>query len=356
MVQIRGEEVLLPTTIVGSYPRPMFLRGKVFPLTGVHSPEFPSFEVRSNYRNAVALALKDMTDAGLDVVTDGCQHYESDSDYEQGEIFHFYMDRLEGLRPYGDPLSAGHFENVPVYKPTCDGPIGWRRPIFKPIVEATVEQTDKPVKIQAAVGPATMSALITDKHYGDIKALSQDLAKALNTELRDIVSRGAEIVQFAEVLTFFDPADWVVEAINTAFEGIDAYKIIHICYGQQEGQPGVTELRGSKLFPWLWDLDCDQIQYEMASHGFHQTDIDAISSIPDHMDFGVGVINGKSLVAESPEQVAAGIRRVLEVVPAERVMVHTDCTLTGVKHIVAKRKLEALVAGTRLVRDELTRA
>lgn len=356
MVQIRGEDVLLPTTIVGSYPRPMFLRGKVFPVGGVHSPEFPSFEVRSNYRNAVALAIKDMTDAGLDVVTDGCQHYESDSDYEQGEIFHFYMDRLEGLRPYGDPLSAGHFENVPVYKPTCDGPIGWRRPIFKPIVEAAVEQTDKPVKIQAAVGPATMSALITDKHYGDIKALSQDLARALNAELRDIVSRGVQIVQFAEVLTFFDPADWVVEAINTAFEGIDAYKIIHICYGQQEGQPGVTELRGAKLFPWLWDLNCDQIQYEMASHGFHQTDVDAIASIPDHMDFGVGVINGKSLVAESPEQVAAGIRRVLEVVPPERVMVHTDCTLTGVKHIVAKHKIRALVDGARIVRDELTRA
>jgi hypothetical protein len=120
-VQIRGEEVLLPTTIVGSYPRPMFLRGKVFPVGGVHSPEFPSFEVRSNYRNAVALALKDMTDAGLDVVTDGDQHHESKSDYEQGEIFHCYMDRLESLRPCGDPLSAGQFENIPVYKPTCDG-------------------------------------------------------------------------------------------------------------------------------------------------------------------------------------------------------------------------------------------
>jgi 5-methyltetrahydropteroyltriglutamate--homocysteine methyltransferase len=353
MVSIRGEHILLPTTIVGSYPRPMFLRGKVFPLGGVHAPEFPSFEVRSNYRNAVALAIKDMTDAGLDVVTDGCQHYESDSDYEQGEIFHFYLDRLEGFVPYGDPITAGHFQEVPVYKPTCVGPIAWRRPIFKPIVEATVQQTDKPVKIQAAVGPATMAALITDQHYGDIKALSLDLARALNAELRDITSRGVDIVQFAEVLTFFDPADWVIEAINTAFEGIDAYKVIHICYGQQEGQPGVTELRGAKLFPWLWDLHCDQIQYEMASHGFDDTDIAAISSIPDHMDFGVGVINGKTLVVESPEQVAAGIRKVLDVVPAERVMVHTDCTLTGVKHIVAKRKITALVEGTRIVRNEL---
>ena len=39
MVNVRGQDVLLPTTIVGSYPRPQFLRGKVFPIGGVHSPE-----------------------------------------------------------------------------------------------------------------------------------------------------------------------------------------------------------------------------------------------------------------------------------------------------------------------------
>ena len=198
-----------------------------------------------------------------------------------------------------------------------------------------------------------MSALITDHHYGDIGALSKDLARALNTELRDMVSRGVDIIQFAEVLTFFDPVDWVVEAINVALDGIDAYKVIHICYGQQEGQPGVTELRGAKLFPWLWDINCDQIQYEMCSHGFDQSDIDAISTIPADKDFGVGVINGKSLVAETPEQVAAGIRRVLEVIPPERLMVYTDCTLTGVKHIVAEHKIEAIAAGTEIVRAEL---
>ena len=71
----------------------------------------------------------------------------------------------------------------------------------------------------------------------------------------------------------------------------------------RKGSPGVTELRGPKLFPWLWDLNCDQIQYEMSSHGFHQSDIDAISTIPADKDFGVGVVNGKSLVAETPEQV-----------------------------------------------------
>ena len=205
----------------------------------------------------MALAIKDMTDAGLDVVTDGCQHYERDSDYEQGEIFHFYLDRLEGFVPYGDRISAGDFDNMPVYRPTCVGPIGWRRPIFKPIVEAVVEQTDKPNKIQAAVGPATMAALITTSTTATSRRCRRTWPEPSTPNSRTWSPAACDIVQFAEVLTFFDPADWVIEAINIAFEGVDAYKVIHICYGQQEGQPGVTEMRGAKLFPWLWDLDCD---------------------------------------------------------------------------------------------------
>lgn len=352
-MKVQGKEILLPTTIVGSYPRAQFLRGKVFPLTGVHSPEFPDVETRTLYRNAVALAVKDMTDAGLDIVTDGCQHYESDTDYEQGEIFHYYLDRLQGFRPYGPPLSAGEFKDVPVYRPTCVGDIGWVRPIFKPVAEATLQQTDKPVKIQAAVGPATMAALIDDQHYGDVKALALDLARALNTELKDLVARGVEIVQFAEVLTFFDPADWVIEAINTALDGVDAYKVIHICYGQQEGQPGVVQLRGQSLFPWLWDLNCDMIQYEMASNGFPDSEIDAISTLPADKDFGIGVTHGKSIVAETPEGIAANVRKVMEVIPPERLALFTDCTLTGLKHIVALKKIQAIAQAGQLLRREL---
>jgi 5-methyltetrahydropteroyltriglutamate--homocysteine methyltransferase len=72
------------------------------------------------------------------------------------------------------------------------------------------------------------------------------------------------------------------------------------------------------------------------------------------MDFGVGVINGKGLNVGSPEWIADGIRKVLRVIPPERVSIYTDCALTGLKHIVAKRKIESLVAGTKLVRTELT--
>ena len=123
MVNVRGQDTLLPTTIVGSYPRPQFLRGKVFPIGDVHSPEFPDFETRALYRNAVALAIKDMTDAGLAIVTDGCQHYEMESDYKQGEIFHYYLDRLEGFVPYGDRISGSAHRGQRFT--AVRGPVSW---------------------------------------------------------------------------------------------------------------------------------------------------------------------------------------------------------------------------------------
>jgi 5-methyltetrahydropteroyltriglutamate--homocysteine methyltransferase len=95
------------------------------------------------------------------------------------------------------------------------------------------------------------------------------------------------------------------------------------------------------------------IQYEMASHGYDDTDITAIKTIPGDKAFGIGVINGKDIVVESPETVAAGIRKVLGAVNPERLAVFTDCTLTGIKHIVAKRKLSSIVEGARIVRVEL---
>jgi hypothetical protein len=65
------------------------------------------------------------------------------------------------------------------------------------------------------------------------------------------------------------PAEpWIIEAINEAFAGVPLYRVVHICYGHEEGQPGILDLKANRLFPWAFDLDCDQIHIQMASHDF----------------------------------------------------------------------------------------
>ncbi len=246
-MKVRGNDVLLPATIVGAYPRPIFMQGRVLPI-GVHAPEFVDYRTRELYRHAVELAIRDMLDVGLDIVTDGGQYYENETGYEYAELFHVMAHRLEGYAAYGDRIQVGAFD-LPIYKPTVLADVAWRRPVFKPVIEAVREVADAPLKINASIGPATLAALLTDQHYHDLKALSQDVAKAYNAEFRDLEARGVDLIQVTEPLTFFEPEDWIIEAINTAFDGISAYKVVHICYGHEEGQPGILDLKGSRALP-----------------------------------------------------------------------------------------------------------
>ena len=54
---------------------------------------------------------------------------------------------------------------------------------------------------------------------------------------------------------------------------------------------------------------------------------------------------------ETPEQVADRIRKVIAVVPPERVYLTTDCGMKPLARMVAKMKLRALVEGAQIVRD-----
>jgi 5-methyltetrahydropteroyltriglutamate--homocysteine methyltransferase len=350
LMKVRGQDVLLPATIVGAYPRPIFMEGTVFPV-GVRAPEFNNFRARELYRHAVSLAVHDMLEAGLDIVTDGGQYYENETGYEYAELFHVMAHKLEGYAAYGDRIQVGAFD-LPIYKPSVLEDVAWRRPVFKPVVEAVREVTDAPLKMNTSIGPATLAALSTDQHYGDIKALSQDIAKAYNAEFKDLERRGVDMIQITEPLTFFEPEDWIIQAINTAFDGVSAYKVVHICYGHEEGQPGILDLKGQRLFPWAFDLDCDQIHFQMASHEF--AEVDSLKGWPADKDLGVGVVDIELLRVETAEQIAGWLRSLFGVVPAEQVCVSTDCGIASMRRNVAKMKLRAIVAGRDLARAELT--
>jgi 5-methyltetrahydropteroyltriglutamate--homocysteine methyltransferase len=357
-MKLRGREVLLPTTHVGSYPRPVFMEGKVF-TEGMDAAEFPSFRTRELYRAAVAAVVRDQERIGLDIVTDGGQHYENETDYELAELFHYMPHRFAGIMPYGDRIQVGQYD-MPIWKPTVVGPIGWHRPVFKPVAEAVADATDLPMKINVGVGPITMALLSTDRHYNDLPALATAYAQAYNAEFKDLAARGVDQISFAEafpiVFALLDPADWMLDVVNTALDGVGLYKVVHMCYGHEEGQNAVPDSgpMGSKIFPWAFGINADQLHIEMASHNFEDTK--ALSAWPAGLDLGIGALNVKDLNVESPEKIADWIRQTIAVVPPERVTVSTDCSIASLRRVVAQKKLKSLVAGTEIVRAELTGA
>jgi 5-methyltetrahydropteroyltriglutamate--homocysteine methyltransferase len=71
------------------------------------------------------------------------------------------------------------------------------------------------------------------------------------------------------------------------------------------------------------------------------------------MSLGVGVIDVKSTVIESPEAIADRLAEAARYVPAERICVSTDCGMLNLKREHAQRKLQALVEGAGIARDRL---
>jgi 5-methyltetrahydropteroyltriglutamate--homocysteine methyltransferase len=78
------------------------------------------------------------------------------------------------------------------------------------------------------------------------------------------------------------------------------YRVVHICYGHEEGQPGILDLKANRLFPWAFELDCDQIHIQMASHDF--AEVDDLGGCPKDKDLGVGVVDIEDLGVETPRE------------------------------------------------------
>jgi methionine synthase II (cobalamin-independent) len=348
-MRVRDSEILLPTTMVGSYPRPPWLTGKIF--GEFDEPDYIDYGTKERFWDAVQLCVDDQVRAGIDIVCDGQQYFESETMHEYGQVFHFWGHHLKGFKRWGDPIAIDLYKKF--HAPAVVGDIEWVRPVYAPVAEAAMfAAAGRPVKI-AVQGPLFLAFCCTDRHYGgDTKALAMDIARAFNAEFRDLASRGVDWIQIHEPLTYYGEEAWYVDVINTAFRDVDAHRVWHICYGNQGGNPGVADPRGQDMFPFAFDADVDQIHIEAGRRG--PGDLQYLAGLPERISLGVGVIDVKCTVIEQPEQIANLLVKAAEFVPPERLCVSTDCGMLNLKREHSQRKLQALVEGTELARQRLS--
>src|SRR5947209_20073330 len=186
--------MLLPTTLVGSYPQPDWLidRAKL-------SKQVPRVRAHDLWRvdpqrldaaqdDATLLAIRDQERAGLDVITDGEQRRESYSNR--------FATALSGIdldNPGKTPNRTGGFSTVP----RVIGPIRRKHPVEVRDVEFLRANTKRSIKMTVP-GPFTMSAQCQDDFYRDSEKLALDYAAAVNAEIKDLFAAGAAIVQIDE--------------------------------------------------------------------------------------------------------------------------------------------------------------
>ncbi len=338
---------MLETTVVGSYPQPGWLidrerLGERLP-PRVRAQELwrvPEPFLEEAQDDATRLAVDDMERAGVDVITDGEMRRESYSNR--------FATALEGvdLANPGVALDRTGHEN-PV--PRVVGAVRRSRPVEVRDVRFLRSLTSRRIKITVP-GPFTMTQQAQNDHYRDERSLALAYAEAVNEELRDLKTAGADVVQIDEPYLQARPeaaGAYALEAIDRALDGIEGETVVHTCFGYAH----VVKDKPSG-YPFLAELDgcaATHLSLEAAQPGLDP----AVLREVREKTIVLGVLDLGSPVAETPDVVAERIRRALEVVGPERLVVAPDCGMKYLFRELAFRKLEAMVAGARLVREEL---
>jgi 5-methyltetrahydropteroyltriglutamate--homocysteine methyltransferase len=346
-MEIRGEDVLLPVSAVSAFPRPHWLQGRV--LGSLAEPVYRSHNLRVAYEDACHICADEQEKAGLDILCDGAQYYEWEAPGFQLEpIFHFIPENLGGFRPYGPPGEGAKYR--PFYQAVVKDKITWERPVFESVVMTMQNVTDKPFKV-AFLGPAQQSVIVKDEFYGDQVAVARDLAIAMNQELKYLVSIGLEAVQLIDVLPPYTTDMWQIEMQNILFDGVDAIKFWHVCYGSVDGQRDIFDNHAASMMPLFKESPADVVHLEFTNKGFDE--LEAFRDFPTDKVLGVGVVDAKNLQVETAEQIEERIRRALEVVPADRLLVAPDCGLGYFSRTAAYAKLRNMGQAAATVRSTL---
>ena len=343
--------VLLPTTVVGSYSVPEWLERLK---TEYYQRRISARHLTEIHDVAIKAAVKDQELAGIDIVSDGELRRDNDVDY--------FLARIPGVHiPQRAKTDYFDYYDAEVTRPLPEGPLtgadvspgaGLGLGLADDF-RFTRQLTQRPVKF-SFTGPFSLSRRLRDSAYDSPGDLVRALARRLNAEARELVAAGADFLQIDEpfLAGYPEHVELAVEAVNLVVEGVPATWALHVCYGNRYARPS-WEGHYDFLFPAVLAARVDQIVLEFARKG-----LDDLRLLRQHdwdRWLGFGVIDVKSPQVETAEVVASRIRRALEYVPADRLMVNPDCGLRHLAPEVAIAKLHAMVAGAAVVRAELTR-
>jgi len=338
--------MLLPTSLVGSYPQPNWLidRAKL-------SKQVPRLRadlwlvapdrLEAAQDDATLLAIRDQERAGLDIVTDGEQRRESYSNR--------FATALDGV-DIENPGTVINRNGRPIAVPRVVGPIRRTRPIELRDLKVLRANTGRAVKATLP-GPFTMAKQAQDDYYKDEEAVALAYAAAVNAEIKDLFAAGADVVQIDEPWMQQHPdkaRQYGLKALDRALDGVTGTVAVHLCFGYAavvHDKPS-----GYSFLPELDGCKARQISIEAAQP---KLDLRVLKELPSKTII-LGVIDLSDMTVETPQIVAARIRAGLAQIPAERLVVAPDCGMKYLPRAVAFGKMQRMVEGAAIVRRELT--
>lgn len=336
---------LLPTQVIGSYGTPGWLY--VVRDAMKAGDKMGAFDIREAFEDATNLAIMEMEEAGIDVISDG-----------EMKRFNFlvgFYDTIHGVVkiPWERQLGYPGPDMIDAFK-AVDRFATPRGMGLVEEYEYARTRTQKPL-VTPLGGPVTFAFRINPGEiYKNKREVAWALVPLLNQELKNVVAAGATHIQVDEpsAIDDFVPLPEFVEMFNGMVEGVNATIGLHICFGNFLGRPAVAHRTYEHIAPYFKTLHADIIHLEFANRGMWQADIFAKHARDDQF-LSAGVIDVKARAVEKPEIVAERIRELLKYNDPKRLWTSCDCGLSMTARWVGREKLKALVAGTNIIRREL---
>ena len=341
------KEQPLRTTVIGSYPFPSWLE-----FASQHLDQFGSNEFSELQDDAVIAAIHDQVQAGLDVITDGEQ-----SRLDFNLSFYGYLQGIESnekpLRVFGPPAHDQRGKHAITGELSAPRGLG--------VVEEyrRLERLAPPgPTLKASVpGPYTLSGRLTpNEQYPDRYAITEALLPVVRAELEVLVQAGCREITVDEpsmsCYAYREDTKRFVDIFNRTVEPVvgRTHLSTHLCFGNYKAR-AVGPRRYAPMFPDFLDMHVDEIHLEMASREF--SEIQMIEEITRVRDVAVGIVDVKSYYIETPEDIAARVRYCLKYAPPERLSFAPDCGLSQTARWASRLKLQNMVKGVKLVRQEL---
>jgi 5-methyltetrahydropteroyltriglutamate--homocysteine methyltransferase len=365
--------IVLPTSIIGSLPRPAWYTAVLGRQTFLEA--MVNARYREQYEDAVSVHLRAQETAGLDICTDGDAHFD---DQVGGMSWQSYpLTHMAGFSSAAEPSiynvavaahPRGHilhdFLEARVL-PRIVGPVGPGDLQYAAMWKVAQRLTAKPVKF-GTILPELLAASVADDYYKDPVERTWALSDALNRELHDLADAGCPVIQMEEPQIHMVPVRGktfgkldtrdLVQVFNNTVKGLRAKTEVwcHTCWGNPSQQRIFKEVQSYRpTLAALDELDADAITFETCSSG--PGDLAAIGGAIRHKKIVIGVIDHHTLQVERPDQVAALIREALQHIPPDRLILSSDCGMgrEGMSRRHATYKMVAMVLGANLVRREL---
>src|SRR5579862_1495698 len=365
---------VLATTVTGSLPRPSWYTENLGIRSFLDAMVISRF--REQYVDALSVYLREQETAGLDILTDGDCRFDQDVGGQSWTSYPpHHMEGFETNHPKLAKVGAGgiafprghilHDYLEARVMPKLVGPVGRGEMQYAEIWKAAQRLTNKPVKF-GTVTPELVAFAVQDGYYKDLPSRIMALSDAFNAELHDLADAGCQVIQMEEPQIHLLAARGIVDSVinpefmlkvfNNTVRGLREKTEVwcHTCWGNPSQQRMFGQVQSyAAALELLNQVDADVITFETRSSG--AAELPAIGATITQQKVGIGVIDHHTLQVESPAEVATAVRSALEHIPAERLVLCTDCGLgrEGMRRRHALYKMASLVQGTNIVRGEL---